>query len=48
MKNKLLYATVLVPILAVALVLQIYKVEPFESFSLRFNDINFDLQKKTA
>ncbi len=46
MKNKLLYATVLVPILAVALVLQIYKVEPFESFSLRFNDINFDLQKK--
>ncbi len=46
MKDKLLYLGVLVPILIVTLLLQIYKVEPFESFSLRYNDINFDLQKK--
>ncbi|MDA3909451.1 MAG: adenylate/guanylate cyclase domain-containing protein [Sulfurimonas sp.] len=46
MKDKLLYLGVLVPILIVALLLNIYKVEPFESFSLRYNDINFDLQTK--
>ncbi|MFT7003244.1 MAG: adenylate cyclase [Sulfurimonas sp.] len=46
MKDKLLYFAVLLPILLVTLLLQIYKVEPFESFSLRYNDINFDLQKK--
>ncbi|MCW8838106.1 MAG: CHASE2 domain-containing protein [Thiovulaceae bacterium] len=46
MKNKLIYLAVLFPILVIVVLLQIYKVEPLESFSLRFNDINFDLQKK--
>ncbi|WP_373004474.1 CHASE2 domain-containing protein [Sulfurimonas sp.] len=47
MKDKLLYLGVLVPILIVTILLYMYKVEPFESFSLRYNDVNFDLQKKT-
>ena len=46
MKEKFLYLGVLVPILVISLLLQIYKIEPFESFSLTFNDINFNLQKK--
>ncbi|WP_321779246.1 adenylate/guanylate cyclase domain-containing protein [Sulfurimonas sp.] len=46
MKEKALYLGVLIPILILTLLLQIYKVEPFESFSLRFNDVNFDLQEK--
>jgi len=46
MKDKLLYLGVLIPILVVTLLLQQKQVEPFESFSLRYNDINFDLQKK--
>jgi len=46
MKEKLLYFGVVLLILTATLLLQIYKVEPFESFSLRFNDINFDLQEK--
>lgn len=46
MKDKLLYIAVLVPVLTIALLFQIYKVEPFQSFSLRFNDINFALQEK--
>ncbi|WP_373036786.1 CHASE2 domain-containing protein [Sulfurimonas sp.] len=46
MKEKLLYLGVLIPILAVTLLLYLYKVEPFESFSLRYNDVNFDFQKK--
>jgi len=46
MKDKLVYTIAIVPILIFTLLIQIYKVEPFESFSLRFNDINFDLQKK--
>ena len=46
MKDKLLYIVVLVPVLVITLLLQIYKVEPFQSFSLRFNDINFFLQEK--
>lgn len=46
MKEKLLYALVLLPIGTLMLALQIYKVEPLESFSLRFNDINFALQEK--
>jgi len=46
MKEKLLYFGVVLLILTTTLVLQVYKVEPFESFSLRFNDINFDLQEK--
>lgn len=47
MKEKLLYFLVLLPLLFIALALQIYKVEPFESFSLKFNDVNFALQEKT-
>ena len=47
MKQKLYYLLVIIPILALSLSLYHYKVEPFESFSLRFNDINFALQKKT-
>lgn len=46
MKDKFIYAIAIVPILIITLLIQIYHVEPFESFSLRFNDINFDLQKK--
>ena len=46
MKDKLLYIAVLVPVLVIVLLLNIYKVEPFQSFSLRFNDINFALQEK--
>lgn len=46
MKDKLLYLGVLIPILVVTLLLQQKQVEPFESFSLRYNDVNFDLQKK--
>jgi len=46
MKEKFIYLGVLIPILILTLLLHVYKIEPFESFSLRFNDINFDLQKK--
>ena len=46
MKDKLLYLAALIPILVVTLLLHVYKVDPFESFSLRFNDVNFNLQKK--
>ncbi len=46
MKEKLLYLGVVLVILSTTLLLQVYKIEPFESFSLRFNDINFDLQEK--
>ena len=46
MKEKFLYFGAIIPILLVTLLLQHYKIEPFESFSLRFNDINFALQKK--
>ncbi|MCK9492494.1 MAG: adenylate/guanylate cyclase domain-containing protein [Sulfurimonas sp.] len=46
LREKLLYILVLVPVLALSLYLHLYRVEPFENFSLRFNDINFDLQSK--
>jgi len=46
MKEKSLYLVSTIVILFLTLLLQHYKVEPFESFSLRFNDLNFDLQKK--
>ncbi len=46
MKEKLLYVLVTVAVLTTTLLLQLNKVEPFESFSLRFNDINFELQDK--
>ena len=46
MKEKLIYLAVLTPVFIIVLLLQVYKVDPFESFSLRFNDINFELQKK--
>ena len=46
MKEKLLYLVVFSIITVISLLLQLNRVEPFESFSLRFNDINFDLQDK--
>jgi len=46
MKDKLLYLVVLVPLLLITLLLQINKVEPFQTFSLRYNDVNFELQDK--
>ena len=46
MKDKLIYAVSILVILSLTLFTQINKMEPFESFSLRFNDINFELQKK--
>ncbi len=46
MKDKLIYGVAILPILVITLLLQIYQVQPFESFSLRFNDTNFYLQKK--
>ncbi len=46
MKDKLLYLLVLFPILVTTILLSEYKVAPFESFSLRYNDSNFDLQDK--
>lgn len=46
MKEKLLYPLATLPILLLVLALHHYKLQPFETFSLRFNDINFDLQHK--
>ena len=46
MKEKFLYIGSITLVLLLTLLLHHYKVEPFESFSLRFNDINFDFQKK--
>lgn len=46
MKEKLIYIGIIIPIIILVLLLQSYKVDPFESFSLRFNDINFELQEK--
>ena len=47
MKEKLIYAGIAFFISLFVLVLQFYKIEPFETFSLRFNDTNFALQDKT-
>ena len=46
MKGKLLFFLATLIVLSLTLLLQLNKVEPFESFSLRFNDINFKLQTK--
>lgn len=46
MKEKLLYIGIFVPVLLISVLLHIYKIEPFESFSLKFNDVNFNLQYK--
>ncbi|MBT5934628.1 adenylate/guanylate cyclase domain-containing protein [Sulfurimonas sp.] len=46
MKEKLLYFLALIPILTILLLLQHYKVDPLESFSLKFNDVNFNVQEK--
>ncbi|MEA1982729.1 MAG: adenylate/guanylate cyclase domain-containing protein [Campylobacterota bacterium] len=46
MKEKLLYLLAISIVVLVSLLLQLNRVEPFESFSLRFNDINFELQEK--
>jgi len=45
-KERFLYFLASIVVVLVVLVLEFYKVEPFESFSLRFNDINFELQQK--
>ena len=45
-KEKLLYFFIALLSLSLVLLLQIYKIEPFESFSLKFNDVNFQLQDK--
>jgi len=46
MKKSALYFVVTCCISIVVILLHIYKVDPFESFSLRFNDVNFAFQKK--
>jgi len=46
MKEKFFYLTAFVSVLFVVLMLHANKVELLESFSLRFNDINFYLQHK--
>lgn len=46
MRDKLFYLLFLSPVLALIFFLQINKIEPLESFSLRFNDSNFQLQTK--
>ena len=46
MKEKFLYLGAIILILSSILLAHYYKVEPFESFSLRFNDVNFVFQKK--
>ncbi|MBL0707789.1 MAG: adenylate/guanylate cyclase domain-containing protein [Sulfurimonas sp.] len=46
MKEKVIYLFVFTSIMIATFLLHLYKVEPFESFSLRFNDINFALQEK--
>lgn len=46
MRDKLQYLAVLIAVILGTLFLQLNKIEPFESFSLRFNDVNFELQDK--
>jgi len=46
MRDKKVYISILSIFFIVIVTLKFYKVEPLESFSLRFNDINFALQKK--
>jgi len=45
-KKFFLYTSLLLPFILLALFFQVNKVEPLESFSLRFNDVNFELQEK--
>ncbi|MDA7816947.1 adenylate/guanylate cyclase domain-containing protein [Sulfurimonas sp.] len=47
MKERILYVATVFFILIVTTFLYLYKVDPFEKFSLAFNDINFELQSKT-
>lgn len=46
MKEKLSYLLATTVVILLTLYLQLNRVEPFESFSLRFNDVNFELQSK--
>jgi len=46
MKNIFPYFIAFLSILSFVLYLYMYEVEPLKSFSLRFNDVNFDLQHK--
>ncbi len=45
-KEKLFYFFIVLIIAVSVSVLHRYKIDPFESFSLRFNDVDFSLQKK--
>jgi len=45
-KKFLFYLLPAITILLLSIFLQKNKIEPFQSFSLRFNDINFELQDK--
>jgi len=45
-KKRLLFLVIFLVVSSLSLGLWYLKIEPFETFSLRFNDINFDLQKK--
>jgi len=46
MKLKLLFSTILLFLLGLIVISWHYRLNPLESFSLQFNDVNFDLQKK--
>ena len=46
MKIKLSYALIGLSVAFFVVLLHLYKVDPFESFALRFNDINFTWQTK--
>jgi len=46
MKYKFIYSFIVLFVIALVLFLNIFRIEPFESFSLKFNDVNFKLQTK--
>jgi len=46
MKSKYIYLLAVLLVLIMMIFLRLYHIEPFESFSLRFNDVNFGLQHK--
>jgi len=48
MKNRVKYAITMLFVSLFFLAIYITNLEPFHSFSLRFNDLNFKLQTKTA
>ncbi len=46
MRDFFVYAITVVVTAFLVVLLHLYQIDPFESFSLRFNDINFELQEK--